>query len=92
MIKIKAIVTSDQTEDALETVKYALNMEDAEKMQLAIANVVQSRMDKSSPNYTEGIKWGVRFELEEVTDNTVLEDITVSDLKLILAMIGNKEL
>ena len=92
MFKVKAIVSNDQTSDIMTTTKYAETMDDAEKMQLAIANIVMDRMNEKSESYTPGIKWGVKFETEDVNDRTVLEDITVADLKMFILKISRNEL
>ena len=92
MFKVKAIVSNSHASEAMVASKYAETIEDAEKMQLAIANIVMDRMNEKSESYTPGIKWDVRFEIEEVSDRTELENITVADLKMFLLKISRGEI
>jgi hypothetical protein len=50
-----------------------------------IVDMLNRRMDEKSELYTPGVKWGVSFNVEEVTDNTVLDGITLKDLKRLLS-------
>jgi hypothetical protein len=61
-----------QNEDAVEFLKDTVN------------KMVDSRMDSESKDYTPGVKWKAHFDVEEVTDSTVLESITLRDLKRLL--------
>lgn len=92
MLKVKAIVSNSEVPDVMETVRYAMTVKDADRLQLEIANIVYARMDKNHPDYTEGVKWGVKFEVEDVTDKTVLEDLTLGDLKMFMSLIADKKI
>jgi len=92
MYKITSIITNNQTSDVVTTSKYAIGLDNVEKIQNAISDIILEKMNEESDTYTPGVKWGVKFEVEEVGNSTALDDLTLADLKMFISMISRGEI